>query len=149
MRKKIAIIIRGIPGSAKTTFADLFSSFEGCKIHSVDNLHLDSNGDFSWNESESSSLYKKNLNNFSKDCEKGFPIVISDCVSYKHSHVEDYAEIAKKFGYRSYVVNSEPISLSSSKKLNSHNVPDEKLKLFYRNWEPWPSSEKMRELIFK
>ena len=91
----------------------------------------------------------KNLNNFSKDCEKGFPIVISDCVSYKHSHVEEYAEIAKKFGYRSYVVNSEPISLSSSKKLNSHNVPDEKLKLFYRNWEPWPSSEKMRELIFK
>ncbi len=149
MSQKVAIVIRGIPGSGKTTFASLFSSISGCRLHSVDDLHIDEKGDFFWDEEKSCEIYKRNLENFKKDCKEGFPVVISDCVNYKTSQVEDYLDAAKEFNYRTYVVTSEFIPISESSSLNNHEVPVDKLKKFYRKWESWPPSEKVKSLIFK
>jgi len=149
MSQKIAIVIRGIPGSGKTTFASLFSRISECKIHSVDDLHVDRSGNFSWDENNCDQIYKKNLENFRKDCLKGVHIVVCDCVNYKVSHIQDYLDIAKEFGYRSYVVTSEFIPISESSSLNKHKVPVSKLEKFYNEWESWPVIEKVKGLIFK
>ena len=53
--------------------------------------------------------------NFTEDCMNGYPIVICDCVNYEIEHFSRYISTAKKFGYKSYVVTPEPISILESK----------------------------------
>jgi len=141
--------MRGIPGSGKSSFTKLFSGNREVKINSVDDLHKDKEGNFSWSSENADFFYEKNFKNFTEDCKKGYPVVICDCVNYKIEHFDCYISTAKKFGYKSYVVTPDPISISDSENLNLHEVPRDRLEKFYKGWEPWPSSKKMRELIFK
>ena len=48
---KLAVILRGVPGSGKSTFVNALRSFPGSlAIHAVDDLHVDDQGNFLWDE---------------------------------------------------------------------------------------------------
>ena len=70
--KKLAFILRGIPGTGKSTFVSFISAlYSDCAIHAVDDLHVDDNGNFLWSESEKASRYNENYLNFIKSCDSG------------------------------------------------------------------------------
>ena len=61
---KMSFIMRGIPGSGKSTVAKLLASSTESVIHAVDDLHTDEAGVFFWDERLEKQRYDENLANF-------------------------------------------------------------------------------------
>ena len=57
INQKIALILRGTPGSGKSTFVE-FASKKSPKaaVHAIDDLHRDENGNFLWDEDNADRL---------------------------------------------------------------------------------------------
>ena len=140
--QKIAVIMRGPPGSGKSSFVEmLLSTCPMTAVHAIDDLHKDADGNFVWNEPKSRALYILNFANFVKSCAVGIPVVVCDCINIRLSDFESYLEAAREFGYKAYVVTPDmPLSIVAEAR-NSHGVSREQIEEMKSNWEHWPSKE--------
>ena len=141
--EKIAIILRGVPGSGKSTFTNMIRKLHGenCEVavHAVDDLHKDSDGCFVWNEPKERAFYMLNLANFVKSCAEGIPVVVCDCINITFEDFKPYLEAAKEFDYKTYVVTPElPQPLVGATR-NNHSVSENQIDQMLSDWEPWPS----------
>ena len=141
-RDKIALILRGVPGSGKSTLIREISYYmPTAAIHAVDDLHNDSDGNFVWNEPKEKAFYMLNLANFIKSCASGNPVVVCDCINIRLSDFEPYLNAAKEFGYKAYVVTPDmPLSIVAEVR-NSHGVSKEQIEEMKNNWDHWPTKE--------
>ena len=57
---KIALVMRGTPGSGKSTFSNFLKNECGASVHEVDQLHTDS-GKFNWDYERADEFYEKIL----------------------------------------------------------------------------------------
>ena len=138
-QEKIAIILRGAPGSGKSTFVDiLLAAYPMSAIHAIDDLHKDSDGNFIWNEPKTRALYLLNFANFIKSCESQIPLVICDCINIKVADFEPYLEAAKEFGYKAYVIVPDMPSAEICAIRNKHGVRKEQIEEMFNVWENWP-----------
>ncbi len=136
---KIAIIMRGTPGSGKSTFVNfLRNHLSNIQVHAVDDLHLDKEGNFCWDESLAESRYLLNYANFVKSCSQNLPVVICDCINIDKESVEKYVHAAKSFGYFVYVVTPDIPSILESSTRNKHQVSAVQIKDMLSRWEDWP-----------
>ena len=138
-QQKIALILRGTPGSGKSSFTNMIDSLsENVAIHAIDDLHKDSEGNFVWNEPKEKALYMLNLANFIKSCSEDLPIVVCDCINIKFKDFSPYLDAAKEFGYKTYIVTPElPQPLVGAIR-NKHSVSERQIQKMLEDWEPWP-----------
>jgi tRNA uridine 5-carbamoylmethylation protein Kti12 len=145
---KIAVILRGVPGSGKTSFVNLMRKLSSeVSVHSVDDLHVDDHGNFLWDEENEERYYTLNFANFVRSCSEEIPIVVCDCINIHVSDFQKYVDVAKQFGYHVYVVTPELPTPAESVKRNKHHVSSAHAREMYKRWESWPSREHLEDLI--
>ena len=143
---KIAIIMRGVPGSGKSTFVNMIKTLPGSvSIHAVDDLHTDSNGNFLWDEENAERLYTLNFANFVKSCEAEVETIVCDAINIEVDSFQKYVDIAEQYGYCIYVVCSNPPTPAESTKRNKHHTSSLQAKEMYRRWESWPTEDMISE----
>ena len=136
---KIALILRGVPGSGKSSFTEMVKMLPGTVvIHAVDDLHTDSEGNFVWNEPREKAYYMLNLANFVKSCAEGVSVVVCDCINIQVKDFQPYLEAAQEFGYKVYVVTPDLPPPGVGETRNSHSVSAEQISQMLNEWEPWP-----------
>lgn len=145
--EKIAIILRGVPGSGKSSFISMIKATNTMvDIHAIDELHIDDNGDFFWDEENAERLYTLNFANFVISCERQTPVVVCDAINIKISDFEKYVEIARQYKYKVYVVTPDPPTPKMSSKKNKHHTSALQAKEMYDRWESWPTKEMIKGL---
>lgn len=145
--QKIAIILRGVPGSGKSTFVEAMRSLPGSMaIHAIDDLHTDINGNFLWDEENAERLYTLNFANFVKSCAAETNIVIFDAINIEVEDFQKYVDIANQYNYVVYVVASNPPTPAQSTKRNKHHTSSVQAKDMYARWEHWPTQKMLKEL---
>ena len=117
--EKNLIIVRGIPGSGKSTVARLF----GRAICTADDWHTDRNGNYNWkpeNVGKAHDWCKRKCRRFMK---KGIPTVIVANTSTQEKEFLPYIMMGKYYGYRVHTVIVE----NRHGGVNEHGVPEETL----------------------
>ena len=137
--RKIALILRGVPGSGKSSFTEMVKTLpDTVVIHAVDDLHTDSEGNFVWNEPKEKAYYMLNLANFVKSCSEGVNVVMCDCINIQVEDFQPYLEAAQEFGYKVYVVTPDLPQPDVGATRNSHSVSADQISQMLNEWEPWP-----------
>lgn len=120
---KWVIILRGIPGSGKSTVANLFGQM-GAVICSTDNYHM-INGEYKFNPKKLGEYHNKNLNNFIEYIQKETQMIIVDNTNIKRNHYLPYIEEAKANGYEIYAITFVPQNIEECIKRNVHGAPED------------------------
>jgi len=145
---KIAIILRGTPGSGKSTFVELMKkTHDNVTIHAIDDLHKDNQGNFLWDEENAERLYTLNFANFVKSCAIGATIIVCDAINIEIDSFQKYVDIAKQYDYKVYVVTPDLPTPKESSKRNTHHTSMLQAKEMYQRWQSWPSAGMLKELI--
>ena len=114
--KKELIIVRGIPGCGKSTFAHLL----GNAICTADDFHM-VDGEYRWkpsNVAKSHLLCQQKANNYMMDGVS--PVIIAN-TSTTEKEMKPYYDMAEKWGYRIFSIIVE----NRHGGVNTHNVPEE------------------------
>lgn len=144
---KIALIMRGLPGSGKSTFVSKFvKPLKGSVIHAVDDLHIDDDGIFKWSEDHADRNYELNYANFVVSLSKGKDFVVCDCMNLTSREVQRYVSIAEEFDYMTYVITASPQTAKELTRQNKHGVSLVHMKELMTRWEHWPTSPMLEKL---
>jgi predicted kinase len=142
----VLIIMRGLPGSGKSTRAK--SLIENGVIHSTDSL-IDETGNYrdffdkmkAENDfSQLSNFHKKNLENAKESMNAGISPVIIDNTNIRVSDPREYILYALSIGYADENIHFEDVGTSglSPEELaqrNTHGVPLDVIKLMFDTYQ--------------
>ncbi len=115
--EKNLIIIRGIPGSGKNSFADI----QGRAICTADDYHTDLNGNYNWkpqNVGKAHAWCQRKCERFLK--REISPTIVAN-TSTTERELKPYFDLGKKYGYKIFSIIVE--NRHGGK--NTHNVPEE------------------------
>lgn len=120
---KTLYIVRGLPGSGKSTFAKELQSAFSARYYEADMFFIDDKGNYNF---DASKLY--NAHQWCQHCVRNamtsnVDVIVSN-TSTTEKEVKDYTDMAAEHGYRvvSLVVENRHGGI------NTHNVPADKLK---------------------
>jgi predicted kinase len=114
------IIVRGLPGSGKSTFATLL----GRAICTADDWFTDRDGNYNWNPSDIGTAHSWCKRKCRRFMEVKAEIVIVANTSTKETEITPYVELAKTYGYTVFSVIVE----NRHGGVNTHGVPPDVLK---------------------
>jgi predicted kinase len=117
------ILLRGLPGSGKTTLAHVLSEEGQYPVFSVDDYFTDETGHYEFRFQENHLAYKQ--------CEEGVRLAMSQGKSKVFLHntftmdweMEPYFKLASEFDYRLHVVTVENRHGNS----NTHAIPEDQI----------------------
>lgn len=153
---KRAYIMRGIPGSGKSTAAielaslcgtiderDIFEnviyhSKDGSifsAIHSTDTFFYNKNGEYIFEPWKLGHFHSLNFKKFKKSLEDNIPIVICDNTNILRSEYKKYLEAAEYYGYFTSLVVMPHPSIEVAVERNTHKVPEEAITKMINKWE--------------
>lgn len=129
----IAYIMRGIPGSGKSTIANLLAGEKGI-VCSTDFFFTEEDGSYNFDPAKLAMYHKLNLFFFHLALANNVPIVVCDNTNIRHVDYKKYVEIAREFNY---IIKIVPVgvSLETAVKWCRHNVPRETIKQMLSMWE--------------
>jgi tRNA uridine 5-carbamoylmethylation protein Kti12 len=131
---KIAFIMKGLPGSGKSSIAELlYTTSKSSIIHSTDNYHI-VNGKYKFNKERLWEFHETNLEAFKKSCKKGIKVVICDNTNIKKVFYSNYVKIAKKHGYKVHIITIGDFNATACWKRNKHKVPLKVIRSMKRNF---------------
>ena len=125
---KVLVLVRGIPGSGKSTFANLvWNNYAICE---ADKFFYDKEGNYNfdasklkqaheWCQNEVETKMKDNQNN-----PQFYPEIVVSNTFTQEWEMQAYFNLAKKYDYKIFSVIVENRHGST----NVHNVPDDTLK---------------------
>jgi len=117
---KTLTIIRGLPGSGKSTFADLLNHVFAV-VHEADDHFTDGEGKYNFDPSELGEAHKHCQAGVRYDMEIGREMIIVANTSSQDWEFKVYQDLALEFGYRVHCVIVENRHGGKS----SHGVPPE------------------------
>lgn len=135
---KKVYIVRGIPGSFKSTLSAKLSEENYGVIFSTDNFWM-IDGEYKFEPSLIGDAHKWNQLCFLKAARSGYPVLIVDNTNTTWREIEFYADTAIKYGYDINVLepdNPDRFNAQKSFERNTHNVPLEVIKKMIERWEP-------------
>jgi predicted kinase len=130
---KKAFIMRGLPGSGKSTKARELAGSEGV-IHSTDDFFM-VDGEYRFVPADIKANHDRNFIAFCMSLEKGIPIVICDNTNSKHWEYARYEEAAKKAGYEVEIVSMPHPSVATAVARTLHKVPQGAIEAMLLRWE--------------
>lgn len=135
---RTVIIMRGIPGSGKSTMADILAAGASkrgyiARIHSTDDLCY-VNGEYQWSAELAHERHKKNLENFKESLELGINMVICDNTNIKWRDYKAYEQEAKAHDYDVIHINMPMINPKEAAERTTHNVPVDVIERMMMNW---------------
>lgn len=146
MRRKYVLIVRGIPGSGKSSYASSLVDKKS-RLHSTngvvvsaDNYFIRPDGKYDFNYRLISSAHKYCFSEFMKNINNGVKLIVVDNTNIKHDHYKNYVIAAKEHGYmvktkvlgEPAIINKDESFVKICAERNSHGVPIETIrKMFY------------------
>lgn len=122
-RQKLAIIMRGLPGSGKSTIAEhLAQSSKSSALHSTDSYFYKKNK-YCFDYSKLGENHVKNLKAFETSCKRGKALVICDNTNILHKYYQPYFKIAKKYHYNCSIIVVDEFRPMVCYKRQNHGVP--------------------------
>lgn len=131
--RKVVFIMRGVPGSGKSTIAKEIAHPDGV-IHSTDS-YFKENGEYKFDPSKLGENHEKNFQSFQKSLREDKPIVVIDNTNIKRSHFEKYIDAAKEKGYLVHEVAVPPPDPEEAAKRNLHDVSQDVIKRMIDEYE--------------
>ncbi len=125
--EKNLIIVRGIPGSGKTTFAEMISKV----IFSADDYHTDKDGNYNWKPENIGKAHEWCQAQTRAAMEQGLDKICVANTSTTEREMRPYKRLAQKFGYKVFYVVVE--NRHGGK--NVHEVPAETLDKMTKRFE--------------
>ena len=116
------ILLRGLPGSGKSTVAAVLAGKE-FPVFSVDDFFTTDDGSYEFRYRENHLAYKKCEENVRQAMESGRGKIFVDNTFTMDWEMEPYFRMASEFGYRLHVMTVE--HYHSGK--NIHDIPEEQL----------------------
>jgi predicted kinase len=128
--EKILYIVRGIPGSGKSTFAKTLVKKDYCHKE-ADMFFVDCEGNYKFEPSKIKDAHKwcQEEMDFLMRLEHS-PVVVSNTFTQEWE-MEPYFELAKKYGYKVFTVIVE----NRHGGTNEHNVPEDKIEQMKTRFE--------------
>ena len=130
---KKVYIMRGIPGSGKSTMARKLAGSTG-KIHSTDDYFM-KNGEYVFEPKDLRRNHQLNFEAFKADLALGVSPVIVDNTNTQRWEFQNYVEAAEAAGYEVEVVNIPHIDPKLAAQRNTHGVPEEAIRRMLSRWE--------------
>jgi len=115
------IILRGLPGSGKTTLASVLSEEGTYPVFSVDDYFTDENGHYEFRFQENHLAYKQCEEGVRTAMQQGAPKIILHNTFTIEWEMEPYFKLASEHDYRLHVLTVENRHGSS----NVHDIPEE------------------------
>lgn len=135
MENKFAFIMRGVPGSRKSTTAKFLAGETGV-IHAVDDYHTDKQlGIFLWDDDKEDEHYQSNYEDFVQSLDDNHKVVICDCINVTRDQYKKYVDAAKDRGYTTATVTMAAPTPSQAAEANQHDVTLEQISKMFENWE--------------
>ena len=124
---KIAIILRAVPGSGKSTFCSLVKEYVkdldiSVDVFSTDNKFVTSDGKYDFDATKLGAYHIENLEDFKSALGKT-NVVICDNTNIGHRDYRPYASSAKAKGYKVVAVVFSPDTADVHYSRNVHDVP--------------------------
>lgn len=115
-------LIRGLPGSGKSTFAATLARTLDCDHWEHDQYLYTEEGEYLWTEKRMAYAYRQCLRDTEATMERQEPVVVSNVFPTAKS-LKNYRKLAEKYGYRvTYIVVE-----NRRGGVNIHEVPQEAL----------------------
>jgi predicted kinase len=115
-------LIRGLPGSGKSTFARALADGLDCNHFEHDKYLYTEEGDYIWTESRMAYAYRQCLRETEETMAEGDPVVVSNVFPTSKS-LKNYNKLAEQYGYQvTYIVVE-----NRRGGVNVHDVPQDAL----------------------
>lgn len=145
MTKRL-IIMRGLPGSGKSTMVKTFTQQASdkrltCTVHSTDDFHLELKGglfEYVFKPDKLRYFHEQNLAHADTSMSMGVNVVIIDNTNTTWKEIKPYVEAGAKHGYDIEVTEpttswaKDPVECA---KRNTHGVPLEAIQRMLDRWE--------------
>jgi predicted kinase len=115
------ILLRGLPGSGKTTLAAVLSEAGKYPVFSVDDYFTDENGHYEFRFQENHLAYKQCEEGVRTAMQQGAPKIILHNTFTMEWEMGPYFKLAAELGYRLHILTVE--NRHGSK--NVHDIPEE------------------------
>lgn len=130
---KIAYILRGIPGSGKSTFAQTL----GCRVLETDD-HFIVNGEYVFNPLKLAEYHQLTLANFMGHLQTGEDICVANTFTKRWEYI-CYLQAARMMNYKVAIHEFVPMNYHEIEKCierNIHNVPVSVILQMWYDFEP-------------
>jgi predicted kinase len=136
------IILRGLPGSGKSTIARKIAMDGGWRHYEADMYFYDKQGNYNFDVNKLGAAHHWCENNVAKKLQEGWSVVVSNTFTTQRE-LNPYFEIAMQLGIIPQVISVHG-SFGST-----HNVPEETMKRMRRRWiaDPVLPWENKNELV--
>lgn len=124
--KKKLVVMRGLPGMAKSTIADFIRENIGSLsvvVCSADHFFTDKDGNYNWYPQGISQAHQECQENARKAMEIGILTVIVDNTNVQRSEFSKYTRWAEEYGYGIVEITVGNLDVDKAVERNSHNVP--------------------------
>jgi predicted kinase len=119
--EKILYIVRGIPGSGKSTFAKQLTS----NVFEADHYFIDNEGNYNFDPSKIKDAHKDCQDNVRYAMESSITKIAVSNTSTQEWELQPYFELAEKYGYTVFSVVVE----NRHGGVNQHGVPEDKIQM--------------------
>ncbi len=125
--EKVLYIVRGIPGSGKSTFAKTLTS----NVFEADHYFYDNDGNYNFIPSEIKQAHKECQDFVRYAMESSIEKIAVSNTFTQEWEMKPYFELAEKYGYMVFSVIVE----NRHGGVNQHNVPEEKIEQMKNRFE--------------
>lgn len=136
-KRRVVYIIRGLPGSGKSTAAELITRMikqtdpsRTVSTHTTDDYFI-RNGQYVYNPRAVGIYHSLNLRAFKKSCED-IDVVIVPNTNLTRASYQPYEEYAKNRGYQVVVLNTKTRDVDVCASRNVHGVTRDTLELMLK-----------------
>jgi predicted kinase len=134
------IIMRGLPGSGKSTMADRLAEENGGVIFSTDNYFMH-NGNYLFDASKLGAAHAWNQRKYQEALERGEEYVIVDNTNTTMREMRPYIKLAGYLGYSVEIMepdNPERFHVDLCFVRNTHGVPFAAIENMLNRWQDIP-----------